>query len=477
MTGTDVLALLPLGILAFTALLILLAIAWRRRHLPVYVLTCLGFVAALLSLLVAEPPYTIMALLVVDAHALFYMALLLLVALAVTVLAYDYLQDRESPPEEFYLLLLLGTLGALVLVMSVHLVSFFLGLELLSVTLYALLAYLRMDGRPLEAALKYFLLAAAASAFLLFGMACLYAACGSMEFAHIARQLAEPGTTMHWLALSGVAMTLIGIGFKLAVVPFHTWTPDVYEGAPALTTAFIATVSKGAMVALLLRYTTQLGLSTFLVLLFSLIAVASMTLGNGLALWQQNVKRLLAYSSIAHFGYMLVALVVAGARGVEAATYYLLAYIVTILIAFGCITVLSGNRAEAENLEDYRGLFWRRPAVAAFLALALLSLAGMPLTGGFVGKLYVVAAGVSATLWTLVFFVILNSAIGLFYYLRVLVVMLDTAPRQEASLSVPASWSWTSGTVLAVLTAMLVWLGVYPPPFITIIRATVASLF
>src|SRR5205823_6514881 len=236
------------------------------------------------------------------------------------------------------------------------------------------------------------------------------------------------------------------LGFKLAVVPFHMWTPDVYEGAPAPVTAFVATVSKGAVVALLLRYLVQTGASTYrpVLLALSLIAVASMLVGNVLALLQHNVKRLLAYSSIAQLGYLLVALVAGGPRAAEAVTYYMVAYMVTTLCAFGSVTVLSGTTADADTLEVYRGLFWRRPGVAVVLAAALLSLAGMPLTAGFVGKFYVLAAGVESALWLLVVLVVCNSALGLFYYLRLVVTMCAPLPREAMvpTTGFTLAWPW-----------------------------------
>jgi NADH-quinone oxidoreductase subunit N len=479
---SDLTALLPLIVVAATALAVLVAIAIRRHHFVVMLVTVCGLAVACAALLLAAPgmPHQVAPLLILDLYGLFYLGLLLLASLVVTVLSYGYLTDREGPCEEFYLLLLLATLGALVLVMSAHFIALFLGLELLSVALYALFAYLRPDARSLEAGIKYLLLAAASSAFLLFGMALIYAELGTMEFARMMSWHAGESMVRSVFVLTGLALTLIGLSFKLAVVPFHMWTPDVYEGAPAPVTAFVATVSKGAVVALLVRYLLQTGAATYgpVLLVLSLMAVASMVLGNVLALLQDNVKRLLAYSSIAQLGYLLVAFVAGGPRQAEAVTYYVVAYVVTTLCAFGCVTVLSGKTADADTFEAYRGLFWRRPGVAVFFAAALFSLAGIPLTAGFVGKLYVLAASVASAQWLLAVLVVLNSAMGLFYYLRLVILMYAPLP-QEASVSTPhaaPSWSWAGGVVLAVLTTLLVWLGVYPAPFLDMIRTTVASL-
>jgi NADH-quinone oxidoreductase subunit N len=277
--------------------------------------------------------------------------------------------------------------------------------------------------------------------------------------------------------LAGWGMIIVGVGFKLAVVPFHLWTPDVYEGAPAPVTAFVATVSKGSMFALLLRYFTQADVhaSSALFLVLSLIAIASMFAGNLLALLQNNIKRLLAYSSIAHLGYLLVALLASGALAVTAVAFYLVAYFVSTLSAFGIVTVLSGREREADAMIDYQGLFWRRPWLTGMFTATLFSLAGIPLTAGFVGKFYIVAASVGSALWLLVLILVVNSAIGLFYYLRVVVAMfIHPSKREEVSLPAP-SLSLAGSVVLVGLALLLFWLGVYPSPIIKLIQKTFAS--
>ena len=371
-------------------------------------------------------------LLLVDRYALFYMGLIIASAAAVTVLSYQYFENHEGHREELYLLLLLATLGCAVLVASSHFASFLLGLEILSVSLYGMVAYLKDRKQALEAGIKYLILASASAAFLLFGMALIYADAGTMEFSHI-RELSLSGSGFP-LLLSGIVLTVTGIGFKLGVVPFHLWTPDVYQGAPAPVTAFVATTSKSAMVALLLRYFYLSGALQYraVFLVFAIIAIASMCAGNLLALRQTNVKRILAYSSIAHFGYILVAFLAGSTMAIEAVSFYLVAYTVTILAAFGIVTVLSGSERDADDLEDYRGLFWRRPVIAGVFTAALLSLAGIPATIGFLGKFYVLAAGAAATAWPLVIILVVTSVAGLFYYLRI-VVALYSAPSEHAA--------------------------------------------
>ena len=481
MTASNLIAILPLLVVAVAAVVVMLATTWSSRSSLAAGGTMLGLGVALITLLFAAgvAPRQVTPLLRIDRYGLFYLGLILAAGLAVVGLSFDYLERRGAKQGTFHVLLLLGILGAGGLVTATHLASFFLSLELLSVSLYALIAYTGTDGRALEAGLKYLVLAGASSAFLLFGMALIYAEAGTLEFSGIGA-MAGGGRLQTIYALAGLGLMLSGIGFKLAVVPFHLWTPDVYEGAPAPVAAFVASVSKGAVFALLLRYFTEANAYDVgpVRLVLILIAVASMLAGNLLALLQENVKRLLAYSSIAHLGYLLVAFLAAGSRAAEAVTAYLVAYIVAILGAFGVIAILSGPDRDADFLADYRGLFWRRPGIACAFTAMLLSLAGIPLTAGFVGKFYVLSAGVGSALWLLVLVLVLGSVLGLFYYLRIVVVMLMTpsAERAEDGRAARPRLVPASGVVLTLLLLLLLWFGVYPTPFLRLIEEAVVSL-
>lgn len=478
MTAAQLQALSPYMVLSGAAVVVLLVAAFCRNHALVAALTAAGLVAAFLTTIQAADvaPQQVTRLAIVDSYAMFFTALICLASLAVTLLAYGYLEARPERPEEFYVLLLLATLGSTVLAASSHFASFFLGLEILSVSLYAMIAYQRDDPLGIEAGVKYLVLAATSAAFLLFGMALIYAATGTMDLAGIAHRSVRGDLPALWPA--GLVLVLVGVGFKLAVVPFHLWTPDVYQGAPAPTTAFVATVSKGAMFALLLRYFQQLELQPAdpVLLVLAIVAVLSMFGGNLLALLQDNVKRILAYSSIAHLGYLLVAFLAGGQQAVIAVGYYLVAYFVTTLGAFGVVTVLSGSRRDADAMDDYRGLAWRRPWPAAVLTAMLLSLAGIPLSAGFVGKFYVLAAGVGSRLWLLVVILVINSAIGLYYYLRVIVAIYSSPAEQTpAATSSPigsvAGWPLAGHAALLALSVALVWLGVYPSPLLEVLQA------
>ncbi len=481
MTLDDAVALLPLIAVAAGSVAVMVEAAFRRSHPRAAALAAATLLAALalVPAASARAPRHVTPLIVVDAYALFYMALVFAGALAVVLLAYGYLAAREEAREEFYLFLLLATLGAAVLAASRHFASFFLGLELLSVSLYAMIAYPRAATNPLEAGVKYLVLAAASSAFLLFGMALVYARYGTMEFGAVGAAISLPGLGRDPYRLAGLALILTGVGFKLGVVPFHMWTPDVYEGAPAPVTAFVATVSKGAIFALLLRYAgaTWVYDAPAAVTALAAVAVVSMFAGNILALLQDNVKRILAYSSIAHMGYVLVALVAGAPLAGEAVTFYLVAYFITTLGAFGVVTVLSGPDRDADRIADYRGLFWRRPWLGGFFSAALLSLAGMPLTAGFVGKFYVLAAGARARIWFPVVVLVVTSTLGLFYYLRVIVAVYAREPADAAAPApVPPALPVAGAIALAALAVLLVWFGVYPTPLLRLIRAAVAAL-
>ena len=387
MNQADFAVLLPLAVIGATSVIVMMVVAFYRDHAVTVALTLEGLLISFLTLFAMMPrlPRQVTPLLLLDRYAFFFAGLFFIACFFVVVLAYSYLKDRPGRHDELYILLLMATLGSAVLAASSHLASFFLGLELLSISLYSLIAYQRSDEPGNEAGIKYLILAAVSSSFLLFGMALIYAQTGTMQFSQIAAappSSSSPASSL--LFLAGMALIITGVGFKLALVPFHMWTPDVYEGAPAPVGAFIATISKGAVFAVLLRFFSQINLHNFpaIGIIFTAIAIASMLTGNLLALAQTNVKRILAYSSIAHLGYALVAFL-AAAGDITAVSYYFAAYFVTILGAFGIISVLSSPERDADELDEYTGLAWRRPWIAGMFTLVLLSLAGIPLMRAF----------------------------------------------------------------------------------------------
>lgn len=477
-TLQHLIALLPLLVTSLTAVVVMLAIAAKRNHTVTFILSVVGLNLALLSLIPAleVAPLEVTPLLLIDKFACYYMALVLAASLACITLIHAYLggdsgKGYPGNREELYLLVLLSAAGGLVLVSAQHLASLFIGLELLSVPTYGMIAYAFFNKRSLEAGIKYMVLSAAGSAFLLFGMALLYAESGNLAFADIGASLMRESSQ---LVQIGIGMMLIGLAFKLSLVPFHLWTPDVYEGAPAPVAAFLATASKVAVFAVLLRlYQISPAMSGgWLSDLLTLIAIASILVGNLLALLQNNLKRLLGYSSIAHFGYLLVALVASKDLAVEAVGVYLATYVLTSLGAFGVITLMSTpySGRDADALYEYRGLFWRRPYLTAVLTVMMLSLAGIPLTAGFIGKFYVIAAGVEAQLWWLLGAMVLGSAIGVFYYLRVMVTLFMREPNLHRH-DAPFNWGQRAGGIMLLVVALLAFfLGVYPQPLLELVQ-------
>ncbi len=477
MNRQDLFALLPMLLPALASVALLLQVVWRRNPRAGLAIASAGLVAGLLSLPIAASviPREVTPLVVVDASTLWYQGVLLAAALGIVAMMRDALAPAGNL-EEALALVLLATAGACLLPAAVHVVSAFLGIELLSVPLYALIAWRRRDEAGAEAAAKYLVLASVSAGFLLFGSALLYAGTGQLSLAGL---VAAAGEGDPALVAAGVALVMVAVGFELAVVPFHLWTPDVYQGAPMPVAALLATLAKGGVVAMLARWTEATALleATPFALALTVGAGASMLFGNLLALTQTDLKRLLAYSSIAHVGYVLVALIAGGDRASATVAFYVAAYVATSVLAFGAVSILSRADREVADLAALRGLFWRAPWLSAGLTLALLSLAGIPLTAGFVGKLLVLGTGAAASQWTLLVLLVLGSVVSVFYYLRVVAVMAvapepdeeTTAPLAEPSRAA-ASWApvWISAAALLAL-------GVLPGPALRLLMRAAAG--
>lgn len=477
MTNQDqYIALLPQLLSSVLVLLVMALIALRRCHATIATVTLFGLGAALgsIPLAISVGPQAVTGLFIVDGLSLFHATLVLVAGIGATLLMRNWLAAFGGNREEMYLLLTLSVNGALTLASARHLAGFFIGLELMTVPMYGMAGYLFMQRRSLESAIKYLVLSAAATAFMLFGMALVYAQSGHLDFAGIGVSLATGHSADVYLLEIGLLLMLVGVAFKLSLAPFHQWTLDVYDGAPAPVGAFLATVGKVAVIAVLLRLLNDSGVfggtETLSVPALSLLgalavmAIASMLVGNLLALRQDSLKRLLAASSIAHFGYLLVALIAGGKASHEAAGMYLAAYVATTLGAFAVISALSADAVntgrDADTLTSLRGLASRSPYLAVTLTVMLLSLAGMPLTAGFLGKLYVFTTGAQAHLWGLLLVMVVGSAIGLAYYLRVIATLWQrsdiTAPVPPVGISTQLAMGFALGAVLAI--------GIWPQP-------------
>ena len=476
MTVTDFIALLPMLLVGYASVILMLIVTFKQGNTAAYWFTIVTFIAAFGALFEARlyAPISVTLLIRIDYYSLYFNGLILLGALLVTLFCRDYMMIHAKRSEPFYVLLLMAVLGMLVIASSSHFVSFFLGFEILSVSLYGLIGYTRRVKHSIEAAVKYLILAATASAFLLFGIALIYSEYGILDFARLMPMLTVGRiSTLSYMAM---ALIMVGFAFKLAIVPFHMWSPDVYQGAPVPITMLIASISKGAVFALLLRLTASGNLAQNHVVftLISVLAIATMFTGNLLALLQDNVKRLLAYSSIAQIGYLLIPLAAGGVLGSSSTAFYLVSYVATTIVAFGIITILSGQRefGDLEHLSEYRGLSIRRPYMAALFTLSLLSLTGIPLTSGFFAKLFIFSAAAKAGLWWLLIIGVFNSGISAFYYLRVIFTMYS-----PSDLPIQLQRTRIAGGIsLGVAASIVVFFGIYPVPLLRLAEAVVRHL-
>jgi len=460
MSGTDFYSLTPFLILAMAPIIIMIVISIKRNYKVVYGFSVLSFIAVIASVFYILPviPHSIDPLFIIDKFSLFFLEIIFISALLVIFLSYDYLKQLDGIREEYYIIMFTSTLGASLLAVANHFILFFLGIETLTLSLYILIAFEKSKDRSIEAGIKYLVLASVSSAFLLFGMGLIYVTFGTMQFTGIVSAMNNL-VKLPPLFIYGFGMLLVGIGFKLALVPFHMWTPDVYQGAPAPVSSYIATVSKGAVMAVFIRFFFNIkgfeNSSIFIVI--SGIAILSMFVGNLLAVQQKNIKRLLAYSSIANMGYLIIILLIGSDKGIQSAIFYLITYFITTIGAFGVISLLSTKETEAERIEDYKGLFWKKPWMAAVLTIYLLSLAGIPITAGFIAKFYLIYEGMKAGLMILIFSMIINSVIGLYYYLRVITSLFSIPAVKELP-----TVSVLGKLTLVIITIGILLLGVYP---------------
>ena len=391
----------------------------------------------------------------VDTFSVFFHFVVLLVALVTILSSLDYLEVQRIRAGEYYALVLFAAVGMVLMSSAVELVLIFIGIEISSIASYVLAGFRRRAAESSESSLKYFLLGSFATAFFLYGVAMMFGATGTTNIYAIAAALSTQHSALAYLA---VALMFVGLGFKVAAAPFHVWTPDVYEGAPAPVTGFMSTAPKAATFAVLLRVLFAMGAPGWFWMVW-VTAVLSMTLGNIGALVQNNVKRLLAYSSIAHAGYILVAFAAARETGISAAIFYTASYAMMNVGAFAIVAHLAGKGERYVTLEDYAGLGRRSPIIASLLTIFLISLIGIPITGGFFAKFYVFSAALQSNLVWLTIIGLINSAIAAYYYLRIVVYMYMRDERVEAPV---ARMPFALGTAVAISAVATIYLGVLP---------------
>ena len=462
---------LILAVFASLVILVDLFLPPTAKRANLY-LSLLGIALAAVAAvsLVGRNTTSFFGVLVVDDFAIFFKLAFLLAAALVALSAVAFLEQRPGGEGEFYGLLLFSTTGMMLMAGTRELISIYLALELTSISLYLLAGLARRDRKSSEAAVKYLLLGALSSAVLLYGMALLYGLSGTTELAGIAKAVGQGASPTLLLAMSMVAA---GFGFKIAAVPFQMWAPDVYEGAPTPVTAFLSVASKAAGFAVVIRVFTvaMSGIQPEWVTLFAALSALTMTLGNVVALTQHNIKRMLAYSSIGHAGYLLLGVAAATSAGISTVMYYLLVYTVTNVAAFG-VVIMASRAVPDDAIEGYSGLHRRSPLLSLALAISLLSLAGLPPMAGFFAKFYLFAAAYQAGLVWLVVLGLLNSAISLYYYTYVIRQMYLVAPPSEQPVRFPAP----ALVSLAVAVAAIFAFGVYSDPFIAFARMAAAGM-
>ncbi|MFQ5694582.1 MAG: NADH-quinone oxidoreductase subunit N [Terriglobia bacterium] len=477
-TWLDIARVLPEVVLALFGILVMVADPFlpgpRKRILgPVALVGALVALASTAAQAMHPGP-AFTGLLQVDYFAVFLHVLLLAVTALIILSSFRYLEQEAIPPGEYYALLLFGAVGMGLLAAANELVVAFLSLETSSIATYVLAGLRRGQAKSNESAVKYFLLGSFATAFLLYGIALLFGATGTTVLPEIAHQLSSPSASME-TALAGMALLFVGLAFKIASAPFQVWTPDVYEGAPTPVTAFLSVGTKAAAFALFLRvfFVALVPAQGDWFWLLWASAILTMFVGNLGALVQTNIKRMLAYSSVAHAGYILVAFAAGTELGVAAALFYLVAYALMKLGAFTLVAHVSAGE-QNQSIDDYAGLHSHHPLLAACMAVFMFSLIGIPLTGGFLGKFHIFQAAVERDLIGLVILGVVNSVLSVGYYLRVVKVMYMNEPQREFALP-PMS---ASLAFVLTLTALgTIYLGTMPDTVLRFASRSALPLF
>ena len=475
---SDFYYILPELVLTGGALLVLIAdvlLPRRSGHALAWItLIVIGATTASLVPFTGTHVEVAHGLLAVDRFALFFKAVFLISAAITVLMSVRYLEIEGASPGEYYFLILCATLGMMIMAGGIDLITIFIGLETMAVSFYILAGFIKPNQRSNEAAVKYFLLGAFSLGILLYGMSLLYGLSGTTNLRVMAPVFFGPQTRHDPRLILAVMLVVAGVGFKIAAVPFHMWAPDVYEGAPTPVTAFLSVGSKAAAFAMILRIFLE-GLPAMIhdwQILFEALAIVTMTVGNLAALTQSNLKRMLAYSSIAHAGYILIGLVAGTPRGVSAMLIYLFIYTFMQLGAFTVIVLMRRRDVVGDELKDFSGLHFRHPYAAFAMLLFMLSLGGIPPTAGFMGKFWLFSAAIDAHYYWLAVIGVLNSAVSLYYYIRLVVFMYL---KKDATGSEPSTTPALT-VALAIAVVATIYIGVYPRVLFEIAEASARTL-
>ena len=472
-------AVIPVLCVALGGLVVLLAEAFRARNerMPIGGLALIGLIgAAVASVLLWDRNATSFGVVTADNFSLFVNLVLIAVGILTVIFSSQTLERDHVPSGEFYALIMFSIVGMMLMVQATDLLLLFLALETMSIAVYVLTGIRRDQPESTEAAFKYFLLGAFASSFFIYGIAFIYGITGSTSLDQVGSVIAAQSMSGNPMILLALGLLIVGFGFKIAAVPFHMWSPDAYEGAPAVVTGFMSTGVKAAAIAAFARVflsALEPMINDWSPVLW-VVAAATMILGSVMGLAQTSLKRMLAYSSIAHGGYLLVGLVAGNDVGKAALLYYLAAYALTNLGAFGVISILGTRERANDDLRDYAGLWPSQPGLAILMTIFLLSLGGFPPTAGFIAKWYIFSAAVGAGYYGLAIIGVLTSVISVFFYLRI-VVMMYMSERDARPLPVPATRIALVGLGLSV--AGVLYLGILPTQVIDLAQASVSTIF
>ena len=465
----DLIALAPVLVLSVFAMGVLVLDLWTGKNKTLLMfISLVGLLMTAISAFAKHPlpAFAFTDSYIVDHLSIFFICIFTLSSALTILLSFEYNERKGIKAGEYYALILLCTVGMIILASSTDLIMIFLGIEIVSICLYVLAGFRRDDPVSNEAALKYFLLGAFATGFLLYGMTLIYGSTGSTNLFKIAGFIKTEGAQSNPLILMGIVLLVIGFGFKVAAVPFHMWAPDVYHGSPTPVTAFMAVGPKAAAFAAFFRVFTEAipDMSLSWEILLCIIAVLSMFVGNLGAIMQTNIKRMLAFSSISHAGYLLIAVIAKSSLAGSGLLFYMLAYAFTTFGAFAIIILLGKKEEENLELENYSGLAYKHPILALSMTVFLLSLGGLPPFAGFVAKFYIFSAAIEEGFVILVVIAVLNSAISFYYYLKVVVYMYMKEPESEFQISL------TPMTLFVVILGIIgtVELGIFPDPIIAL---------
>ena len=463
----DLISLAPVLVLSVFGMMVLITDLFIGKNKSILVfMSLIGLLMAAISSLAKFnlPVHSFNGAYVVDHLSVFFTFIFCISSAMAILLSVDFNKREEIKVGEYYSLILFCTVGMIVLASSTDMIMIFLGIEIISISLYILAGVRRKDIKSNEAALKYFLLGAFATGFLLYGMALIYGSTGSTKLSIISKVVSEGQIISEPLMLMGVVLLIIGFSFKIAAVPFHMWAPDVYQGAPTPVTAFMAVGPKAASLAAFYRVMTEAmpELSYSWEILLCIVSVLSMFIGNLGAIMQTNIKRLIAFSSVSHVGYLLIAIIAKSSLSSSSLMFYMLTYAFMIFGVFGIVILLGRKGDENLEIENYSGLAYKHPIIALTMTIFLLSLGGLPPLAGFVAKFYIFSAALKEGYLILVIIAVLNSAISLYYYLKVIVFMYMKEPVKPFNITL----SPMTLLVIAISVFGTIQLGIYPDPII-----------